>query len=57
MKAEEQGKKRSTRLTDEQISRRCPTCQFTRFVTGRFECQRKTCKYLTSRTSRYFKDK
>ncbi len=45
------------KLTDEQIAPKCPTCQFTKWVTGHFECTRKTCKYSTSHPSRYFKDK
>lgn len=44
-------------LTDEEIAQRCPTCQFVKVRCGVFMCTRKTCKYRTSRKSRYFKDK
>lgn len=43
-------------LTDEEIARRCPGCQFSKWHVGRCECTRKVCKYRTSYKSRLFKD-
>lgn len=55
MSIEQSPKRRQ--LTDAEIARKCPTCQFTKWTVGRFECQRRTCKYRTSRKSAWFKDK
>jgi hypothetical protein len=43
-------------LTDEEIARRCPGCQFSKWRVGVCYCTRRTCKYRTSYTSRLFKD-
>ncbi len=55
------GKQSSVRskppLTDEEIARRCPTCAQGKWVHGVHCCMRRTCKYRTSKTSIYFKDK
>ena len=43
-------------LTDDEIARRCPGCQFSKWLAGRCECTRRTCKYRTAFKSRLFKD-
>jgi hypothetical protein len=46
-----------TPLTDAEIARRCVTCKQGKWNHGVHECKRRVCKYRTSRTSIYFKDK
>lgn len=51
------GKPRRQPVTDEEIAKKCPTCTQGYWFHGVHVCKRRTCKYLTSRASIYFKDK
>ncbi len=43
--------------TDAQIALKCVTCKQGKWDHGQHVCCRKKCKYETSKTSSYFKDK
>jgi hypothetical protein len=47
----------SHKLSDEEIIKKCVTCAQGKWRHGVHYCLRNTCKYRTSRTSIYFKEK